>query len=468
MAPATPHLHPLPHPHCGRRHRGPAGMALPLVSQGAPRPPSSRGLPAPTPQRGWPEHGSPPNPPRPPRTQPPAPGPAALYPPHSSPANGDAGGDGTRGGVGLPPAHLPPVQQRFRPANRNTLTYQQTPLPSKAPLSHPADAPRGLGVLSGQSPNRPQRSGPTRLGQVPPDMPQREASHAHQRPFTPTGTGRATCPRRPPGQQDQNGPRGPPARLPTGRGARAGTGAKPHSISPLPSPRTTPLATPSPTPTATAVPRHPHPAPTPTGAHHTRTAALTNPSRTLAAGCAGPGNMASPAAPARPRHFKTPAFRCPYTTATPTSSIIITPSTAWVHRLPSPRGAPYHAVNQRHTYHHHQPLPVYQTVPWSQTQPAHPHHHHHTAAHHLPARPTRCHNVRAAIHPHSPTRGHARAPTTTSPAQTTPSLPSNPSAAASACKHRPPTAAHRRQTAVQPGVPGSHLPSQRHGQPGAS
>ena len=41
MAPATPHLHPLPHPHC-LRHCRPAGMALPLVSHGTLRPPSTR------------------------------------------------------------------------------------------------------------------------------------------------------------------------------------------------------------------------------------------------------------------------------------------------------------------------------------------------------------------------------------------------------------------------------------------
>ena len=43
VAPATPHLHSLPHPH-RRRHRRPAGMALPLVSHGTPRPPSTRSL----------------------------------------------------------------------------------------------------------------------------------------------------------------------------------------------------------------------------------------------------------------------------------------------------------------------------------------------------------------------------------------------------------------------------------------
>ena len=75
-----------------------------------------------------------------------------------------------------------------------------------------------------------------------------------------TGTGGITRPRHSPGQEDQDGPRGPPARLIRGLGIPAGTKAQPCRTTPLKRPRGTPTATPSPPPTTTAVPRHPSPA----------------------------------------------------------------------------------------------------------------------------------------------------------------------------------------------------------------
>ena len=75
------------------------------------------------------------------------PEPQLPFPPHSSPGTGSMGGDGTGRGGGLPPTHLPPIQHRSRPAERSALLSQRTPLPSRAPPSHPAEAPRGRGCF---------------------------------------------------------------------------------------------------------------------------------------------------------------------------------------------------------------------------------------------------------------------------------------------------------------------------------
>ena len=52
-------------------------------------------------------------------------------------------------------ADLLPVQHRLRPAERNTLPTQRTPVPGTAPPSHTAEAPGELGIFSGRPPGRP-------------------------------------------------------------------------------------------------------------------------------------------------------------------------------------------------------------------------------------------------------------------------------------------------------------------------
>ena len=78
----------------------------------------------------------------------------SSQPPKQQPRAGSVGGDGTSGGSRLAPAHLLPVQHRFRPVERNTLPTQRTPLPGTTPPSN--TAPGELGVFSGRPPGRPQ------------------------------------------------------------------------------------------------------------------------------------------------------------------------------------------------------------------------------------------------------------------------------------------------------------------------
>ena len=145
------------------------------------------------------------------------PDPTTPNPPHSSPGTGSVGGDGPGGGGRLPPTNPPPVQNRFRPAERNTLPLSALLYPAPPPAQTQADAPGGLGVLLGQPPDRPQRSHhhtdgprrPARLRQGPRGMRQEGASLARPCLVNPMGTGVTTCPRHPPGQKGQDGRSGP-------------------------------------------------------------------------------------------------------------------------------------------------------------------------------------------------------------------------------------------------------------------
>ena len=200
--------------------------------------------------------------------------------------------------------HLPLVQHRFRRAERSTLHTQRTPLTSSSPPSRPAEVPGELGVLSDHPPDRLQRSQhrtdgprrPARLRQGPQGMPQRGPSLAHPRPVNPMGIAGTTFPRQQPGQEEQDGPRGPPARLTIRARPPIGTLAQPRRTAPLPRPRGILPATPSPMPTTTAVPLHPSLVAWPGTTTHT------NPRRTGAAAHAGPGSVAPAAPSAGPRH----------------------------------------------------------------------------------------------------------------------------------------------------------------------
>ena len=113
---------------------------------------------------------------------------------------------------------------------------------------------------------------------------------------------------------------GPPARPPPGRGTPTGTPTQPHCTKSLPKPRRKPPATPSATPSATAVPLRSGTAPTPPEAHHTGTAARKSPRHSRRA--RERGTTSGISMPPQPR---IPAHLCPYTTASPTSSITTTP-----------------------------------------------------------------------------------------------------------------------------------------------
>ena len=168
--------------------------------QHTPAPPQ----PTPTPQRRRLERGGPPHPPRPipPPPRPTPPRPTTPGPPSSSPDAGSVGRHGTRGDSSLPPNHLPPVQQRPRPMEGNTLPTERTPLPGTPPQPHTTEAPGGLGVFSGRPPGRPRRGhrhadgphGPGNLRQRPQDEPPRGTPLARPLPVTPTGTGGFTRP----------------------------------------------------------------------------------------------------------------------------------------------------------------------------------------------------------------------------------------------------------------------------------
>ena len=66
------------------------------------------------------------------------PDPQLPAPQSGSPNARSVGRHGTRGDSSLPPNHLPPVQHRPRPAERNALPAQRTPLPGTppAPCAH--------------------------------------------------------------------------------------------------------------------------------------------------------------------------------------------------------------------------------------------------------------------------------------------------------------------------------------------
>ena len=253
----------------------------------------------------------------------------------------------------------------------DTLPAQRTPLPAANPPTHAAEAPRGLGVLSGRPPGRPKQShrrmdgprGPARLGQGNRGVPQRGTSLARPLSIGPAGTGGFTRPRHPQGQEDQDRSGGPPACPPARRDTPTGTQARPRRTTPLTDSRDKPTAPPPPTPTGATVPQHPHPAAQP------RAAARTLPPHAGTTMHAEPGDMAPPTPAPRPRH---PG---PYP---PMPQYYSHPAHA-AHEAP-----PHHHVYHRHTDHHHQTLPAYPPAPLSHTQPTHPQHHHHTIQHHLP------------------------------------------------------------------------------------
>ena len=212
------------------------------------------------------------------------------------------GRDGTRGDSRLLPNYLSPVQHRPPPTEMTTLPTQRTPLPGTTPRTQGAEAPVGLGVLSGRPPGSPQRNhrrtdgprGPARLRQGPGAVPQRGASLASPLPVPPAGTGGITRFRHPPGHDDQDRSGGPPARPPTRRGNPARTQAQPRQTTPLPDPRETPTAPPSPTPTSATAPQQPNPAARP------RTPARTHRRHTRTTNHAGPEDMAPRTPPPRP------------------------------------------------------------------------------------------------------------------------------------------------------------------------
>ena len=168
-----------------------------------------------------------------------------------------------------------------------------TPYPLSAPPTrhttppHAAEAPGGLGVLSGRPPGHPRRGhrhadgphGPARLRHRPRGAPPRGAQLALPLPFAPKGTGGFTRPRHPPGQEDQDWSGGLPARPPAWRDTATRARVQRQHTTPGPDTRGTPTAPPPPAPTNTTVPQLPNPAAqaantasTPCQDHHTRRA----------------------------------------------------------------------------------------------------------------------------------------------------------------------------------------------------
>ena len=245
-------------------------------------------------------------------------------------------------------------------------------------------------------------------------MPQRGASLAHPAPVSPTGTGGVTRPRHSPGQEGQDSPRGPSARLPTGHGDPTVTQAQPRRTTPLPRPRGTPAARPSPWPTTTAVPQHPSPVAWP------GTTARTNPRPTVPAFTQGQGAWC------HQHHHHDPAAGDPYHLRPQYYS---DPNQLHHHDAPAqtaPTGKPPHAahlttrhlhVYHGHTHHHHQPLPWYHAVvphTAGTTSPPPPH-----SPAPLAATTARARDIRATMRPDRPARGPANAPTAPAPARST-------------------------------------------------
>ena len=305
-------------------------------------------------------------------------------PPKQQPRRQKCGRTRPRGDSSLPPNPLPPVQHRPRPTERNTLPTQRTPLPRTPPPAHAAEAPGGLGVLSGRPLGRPGRGhchadGPHRPAsqrQRPRGTPQRGEPLARPLPVAPTGTAGFTRPRHPPGQEDHDGQGARQRARQEGATPRPRPGsshtAPPHAQTPGAHQQHRPHQCPPPPPYRSTLTQQPSQPPPPAHVH-------TMP---------GPAYTHSQGTMHHQHHHHAPVPPHPYPLMPQYYS---DPHQLHCHHAPAQTGPTSHPAHtahitapHHHVYHHHQPLPPHPPTPGYYTQPTHPQHHHHAIEHHPP------------------------------------------------------------------------------------